>query len=384
MSNQSHGDVHGGMDPKLTMEALLGEMRRMNTKFDAVRKRLERVEKAHQALQPRIYNEVRREWVHRRDVHGGHGTHGLLMQRALTFQALEDEGAQRENIFRSRFRVKDKVGSVIIDGGSCVNIASTLMVEKLALPLLAHPQPYKLQCMNDGGVVTVTQQVLIHFNIGKYEDEVVCDVVPMEVAHMLLGRPWLCDRQVKHDVYTNKYSLLHKGKKLNLVPLSPSQANEDLQHHRRECEKREEEKKEAERQEAELKELLEWLEDEVKRVVMQESHEDSKPIAVSTKDHDESESMKPNEDKCYEVVAPVSLPRLASSFTMPPLDLRTNPFQEEGNDERKVEIERVIDEVLKMMLASVGGEFDFYEEPVTSKIARNRPERKPIWTTTWN
>ena len=69
---------------------------------------------------------------------------------------------------------------------------------------------------------------------------------------------------------------------------------------------------------------------------------------------------------------------------MPPLDLRTNPFQEEGNDERKVEIERVIDEVLKMMLASVGGEFDFYEESVTSKIARNRPERKPIWTTTWN
>ena len=69
---------------------------------------------------------------------------------------------------------------------------------------------------------------------------------------------------------------------------------------------------------------------------------------------------------------------------MPPLDLRTNPFQEEGNDERKVEIEHVIDEVLKMMLASVGGEFDFYEEPVTSKIARNRPERKPIWTTTWN
>ena len=69
---------------------------------------------------------------------------------------------------------------------------------------------------------------------------------------------------------------------------------------------------------------------------------------------------------------------------MPPLDLRTNPFQEEGNDERKVEIERVIDEFVKIMQASVGREFGFYEEPVTSKIAHNRPERKPIWTTTWN
>ena len=68
MSNQSHEDVHGGMDPKWTMEALLGEMRRMNTRFDAVHERLERVENAHQAPPPRFYNEARRERVHRRDV----------------------------------------------------------------------------------------------------------------------------------------------------------------------------------------------------------------------------------------------------------------------------------------------------------------------------
>ena len=73
---------------------------------------------------------------------------------------------------------------------------------------------------------------------------------------------------------------------------------------------------------------------------------------------------------------------------IPPHSVENLPHNPRPNlfltDERKVEIERVIDEVLKMMLASVGGEFDFYEEPVTSKIARNRPERKPIWTTTWN
>ena len=90
-----------------------------------------------------------------------------------------------------------------------MNIASTLMVEKLALPLLAHPRPYKLQWMNNDGVLNVTQQVLLQFNIGKYDDEVVCAVVPMDFAHMLLGRPWLFDRQVKHDGYTNKYSFIH-------------------------------------------------------------------------------------------------------------------------------------------------------------------------------
>ena len=93
------------------------------------------------------------------EVQVGLGTHGFLMQRALTIQALEDEGVQRENIFRSRFQ--DKVCSVIIDSRICVNIASTLMVEKLELPLLAYPRPYKLQWMNDDGVVHVTQQVLL-------------------------------------------------------------------------------------------------------------------------------------------------------------------------------------------------------------------------------
>ena len=87
----------------------------------------------------------------------------------------------------------------------------------------------------------------MQFNIGKYEDEAVCDVVSKEVAHMLLGRPWQFDRQVKHDGYTNKYSLFHKGKKLTLVILSQSQVNRDLQFHKRECAKREEEKKENER-----------------------------------------------------------------------------------------------------------------------------------------
>jgi len=30
---------------------------------------------------------------------------------------------------------------------------------------------------------------------GSYKDEVLCDVVPMEVTHVLLGRPWQFDKQ---------------------------------------------------------------------------------------------------------------------------------------------------------------------------------------------
>ena len=34
----------------------------------------------------------------------------------------------------------------------------------------------------------MNKQVLISFRIGKYEDEVLCDVVSMQVGHLLLIR----------------------------------------------------------------------------------------------------------------------------------------------------------------------------------------------------
>jgi hypothetical protein len=41
--------------------------------------------------------------------------------------------------------------------------------------------------LNDGG--EVNKQILVAFYIGKYYDEVLCDVVSMHASYMLLGRP---------------------------------------------------------------------------------------------------------------------------------------------------------------------------------------------------
>jgi len=73
----------------------------------------------------------------------------------------------------------------------------------------------------------VNKQVLVAFRIGKYEDEVLCDVVPMQAGHLLLGRPWQLDRQVKHDGFTNKYSFVLNQRSITLVPLTPQQVYED-------------------------------------------------------------------------------------------------------------------------------------------------------------
>ena len=65
------------------------------------------------------------------------------------------------------------------------------------------------------------------FTIGKYQDEVLCDVVTMGACHLLLGRPWQYDKGTSHDGVTNRYSFMHAGKKITLAPLTPSQVHED-------------------------------------------------------------------------------------------------------------------------------------------------------------
>ncbi|KAH9649283.1 hypothetical protein KPL70_025926 [Citrus sinensis] len=117
---------------------------------------------------------------------------------------------------------------MIIDGRSCTNVASTIMVEKLGLPTLKHPQSYKLRWLNDSGEVKVNKQVLVIFRIGNYEDKVHCDVVPMQAGHLLLGQPWQFDRRVKHDGFTNKYSFVFNQRNITLVPLTPKQEYEDV------------------------------------------------------------------------------------------------------------------------------------------------------------
>ena len=74
---------------------------------------------------------------------------------------------------------------------------------------------------------SIIKWLLITFSIGKYKDEVLCDVVPMEATHILLGRPWQFDRKKFHDGFTNKISFNFHGHKLILKSLSPKEVHED-------------------------------------------------------------------------------------------------------------------------------------------------------------
>ena len=91
----------------------------------------------------------------------------LLMIRRLLgskMQALDQ--TQRENIFHTRCSIQGKICSLIVDGGSCTNVASSRLVTKLNLETKPHPRPYKLQWLSEDGEMTMSKQVEANLSIG--------------------------------------------------------------------------------------------------------------------------------------------------------------------------------------------------------------------------
>ena len=80
---------------------------------------------------------------------------------------------------------------------------------------------------------------------------------------------------------------------------------------------------------------------------------------MSKEDQDGSKSVKKTKIKCKAEKVSVSTHQFLSSFTLPLLDLRTNPFQEEKNDESIGDIDRVIEQIVKLMEQSKDEELGF-------------------------
>jgi hypothetical protein len=136
-----------------------------------------------------------------------------MMRKVLLKPEKEAENpAQRNSLFQTTYKTKNRVCKVIVDNGSTYNLISIEMVEKLELETIVHPSPYRVSWLQKGHQVNVTKQCLVEFKIGGYKDEILCDVIPMDVCHLLLGRPWKYDRNVVHDGRKNTYTLEKNGR----------------------------------------------------------------------------------------------------------------------------------------------------------------------------
>ncbi|KAH0633205.1 hypothetical protein KY284_035991 [Solanum tuberosum] len=72
----------------------------------------------------------------------------------------------------------------------------------------------------------VHEHALIKFQTGKYHDVVLCDVIPMQASHVLLGRPWHHNHAKTHDGRNNTYTIKSMGCKYVLKTMCPSQVIE--------------------------------------------------------------------------------------------------------------------------------------------------------------
>ena len=147
----------------------------------------------------------------------------LVAQHALSVQLSQAERDQHHNLFQTHGIVKDRAVRIIIDGGSCNNLVSIDMVEKLSISTRQHHHPYHIQWFDTKGRLKITRTARVHFSIGTYPDFVDCDVVPMQSCSLLLGRPWQFDKESIHIGKTNHYTLMHNGKRLGLTSMTPEQ-----------------------------------------------------------------------------------------------------------------------------------------------------------------
>jgi hypothetical protein len=92
------------------------------------------------------------------EAEGAEDGRSLMLRKVLLKPEAEVENpVQRNSLFRTACKTKDRVCKVIIDSGSTDNLVSIKMVEKLELETTAHLNPYKVSWLQKGHQVMVTK-----------------------------------------------------------------------------------------------------------------------------------------------------------------------------------------------------------------------------------
>ena len=138
------------------------------------------------------------------------------------------EEGQRTNLFQTHYSVQNKLCNLIVDSGSTENLVSQKLVEHLKLATKPHEKPYSLGWMNKGPKVKVFQTCKVPISIGKhYQEEVLCDVMSMDVCHVLLGRPWMYDHDITYIGKANVMMFAWGARTIAMAAVPPIQKNQE-------------------------------------------------------------------------------------------------------------------------------------------------------------
>jgi hypothetical protein len=97
-----------------------------------------------------------------------------------------------EHLFHSNMWVKGFPLLFLIDSRSQKKLILVEVVKRLGLPTKTHPQPYTIRWLHEGRYLYVIQQCHLPYNMKPFMDEVLCDIAPLDVSHVLLGQLYFC------------------------------------------------------------------------------------------------------------------------------------------------------------------------------------------------
>ena len=96
--------------------------------------------------------------------------------------------------------------------GSLVNLISEIIVKKLGITTIPHPNPYPLGWVHDNAKLQVTKHFRLMFVIAsKIINAADLDVVPLDVCGIVLWSPYIYDRKVIFFRHEKKYHLKKNG-----------------------------------------------------------------------------------------------------------------------------------------------------------------------------
>ncbi|GKA79056.1 transposon ty3-I gag-pol polyprotein [Tanacetum coccineum] len=128
------------------------------------------------------------------------------------------DSSQRNKIFQTKCLVKEKIRSIIIDGGSCKNLVPKALVKAFNLPTKPNHCPYQIGWIKKVPALKVIEVCKVPLAIGKHF--VTCDIVDIEKSHVLFERPWKHDMDATHQGKSNMYLFKWSGKTIDMLPLS--------------------------------------------------------------------------------------------------------------------------------------------------------------------
>lgn len=106
-----------------------------------------------------------------------------------------------------------------MDYGSIENVISLEMDEKCKLKKLPHLSPHKISWLNKNHSFIVEEQAWVEFELGEYKDKVLCEIIHVDVYHLILGRRWQFDVKAQNNGEKKTYLIEKDGRKFKMNPL---------------------------------------------------------------------------------------------------------------------------------------------------------------------